>query len=166
MSLVLGQLGRFDLRVFSGPKRRRGARAWSVERLEQRLLLTVTTLIDGTTLGYYNASIGTILDGTSPQFPANGDVDINPSPEPNVSAAAGILGNWLSANPLPLNPSWTGLQAIPQHWTGFTETAVIYPIFNAGSHDLQLTGTFGADNGIFVWVDGHYKFGAVDFGIG
>jgi Ca2+-binding RTX toxin-like protein len=163
---LLGQLDWCDFRAFSGPKRRRGGRAWSAERLELRLMLTVTTLIDGTTLGYYNASIGTILDGTSPQFPANGDVDINPSPEPNVSAAAGILGSWLSANPLPLNPSWTGLQAIPQHWTGFTETAVIYPIFNAGSHDLQLTGTFGADNGIFVWVDGHYKFGAVDFGIG
>jgi hypothetical protein len=61
---------------------------------------SATVLVDGTTSGYYNDSIGTSLDGTQPQFPlafpAGGDPLINPSPEPNLTAAAGVLGGWLA----------------------------------------------------------------------
>ncbi|MDA1191189.1 MAG: T9SS type A sorting domain-containing protein [Candidatus Poribacteria bacterium] len=121
-------------------------------------------LVNDSTPGYYNAAIGTILDGTSSSFPVVGtDPVIFPAPEPDLSPAADILGNWLSAAPLPLNSHWSGLQAIPLEWEVPAETAIIYPIV-AGPNGLLLTGDIAADNGIFVWVNGVFKFGAVEPG--
>jgi Ca2+-binding RTX toxin-like protein len=137
---------------------------FAAEVLEARLLLSAMTLVDANTLGYYNEAIGTTLNDTAPQFGSDLPVSINPSPAPDLSPAAGILGDWLAPNPLPLNSNWSGLQAIPPTWPVLTETAVIYPVFNSTNHDLQLTATFGVDNGIFIWVDGAYQFGAVEFG--
>jgi hypothetical protein len=88
-----------------------------------------TVLVSNTTHGYYNAALGTVLDGTQPQFPVPpGDPVILTASEPNLSAAASILGGWLAATPLPLNSNWSGLQAIPATWAVATETAIIYPI--------------------------------------
>lgn len=125
-------------------------------------------LIDATTFGYYNNKLGTILDGTQLQFPpANhrgGDPTIVPAPEPNLASATSILGNWLSPAPVPLNTNWSGLQNIPNSWAVNSETAIIYPI-DAGSQGItRLTGNFGVDNGIFVWVNGEYRFGAIEPG--
>ena len=51
-----------------------------------------TVLVDDTTPGYYNDALGTILDGTQPQFPlpypTGGDPTIFPAGEPDLSAAA------------------------------------------------------------------------------
>jgi PKD repeat protein len=124
-----------------------------------------TTLVDDSTFGYYNNALGTVLDGTQPQFPpanhSGGDPTIFPAAEPDLASAASILGGWLSSNPLPLNANWSGLQAIPKSWAANTENAIIYPV-DAGTQGFtRVIGNFGVDNGIFVWVNGQYKFGAL-----
>lgn len=114
--------------------------------------------------GRYNAAIGTSLDtaGASDPFPcanvACGDTTVAFPTAPNLTAAAGVLGNWLTS---PASPggSWTGTQAIPLTWAVNTETAIIYEIASAaGLTNLSLS--LGVDNGIFVWLDGSYLFGA------
>lgn len=128
-------------------------------------LFAKIALVDDTTPAYYNTALGTTLDGTQPQFPranlADGDPIILPASEPNLTSATSILGDWLSSKPFPLNGHWSILQSIPKTWLANTETAIIYPI-NAGLGGItNLTGNFGVDNGIFVWVNGEFKFGAL-----
>lgn len=124
----------------------------------------IRVLVDDNTTGFYNAALGTILDGTSELFPEPpSDPTIVPAPEPDLSPAAGILGDWLAANPLPLNSNWTGPQSIPTSWEVLTETAIIYRI-DVGLSATQLTGNFSVDNGIFVWVNGRFAFGAIEPG--
>ena len=72
------------------------------------------------------------------------------------------MGDWLSSDPLPLNDNWD-FQSIPSGWAGNTETAIVYAI-DAGLGVENLAGNFGVDNGIFVWVNGQYKFGAREGG--
>jgi hypothetical protein len=121
-----------------------------------------TVLVSNATPGYYNAALGTILDGTQPQFPGPGDDPlIQLASEPTLSAASSILGGWLAANPLPLNSNWSsGVQAIPATWALTTETAILYPI-DAGTAGISnLRGNFDVDNGIYVWVNGVWVQGA------
>ena len=135
------------------------------------LLVTLTgmanaiTLISDSSTGYYNSSLGTILDNTSANFPganiSTGDpIYNNISPAPNLSAAATMLGNWLT-NPTSLNSNWSASPvAIPLNWSPInTENAIIYEIA-AGSGGLNnVVAKFGIDNGIFVWLDGTYLNG-------
>jgi hypothetical protein len=121
-------------------------------------------LVDDTTPGRYNAALGTALDGTQPQFPCAsslcGDPTINPALEPDLSSVSSILGGWLT-NPASFNASWGGPQTIPLSWDIDSETAIVYEI-DAGPCGVEnVTGSFGVDNGIFVWVNGAYKFGAL-----
>jgi hypothetical protein len=118
---------------------------------------TGVTIINSSTQGFYNQAIGNTLNGSF-GFPTSTDPTINPAPAPDLSAANAILGNWLT-NPGSLNANWTGPQAIPFNWTIGTETAVIYSFTTAA--DTNLTGNFGVDNGIYVWLDGSYEFGAL-----
>jgi hypothetical protein len=126
---------------------------------------SVSLPINDTTPGYYNNALGTILDGTQPEFPPADSADeedpiIFPAEEPDLSSATDVLGNWLAADPLPLNSNWSGLQSIPSTWDTNTETAIIYPV-DAGPEPVSLRGSFGVDNGIFVWVNGEFRFGAL-----
>jgi hypothetical protein len=122
-------------------------------------------LIDNATLGYYNNQLGTVLDGSQAQFScANGvcgDPVLNPAPEPDLSPASSISGGWLSGNPIPLNANWSGPQAVPTAWPANTETAVIYEIDGGAGGIRNVTASLGVDNGIFVWVNGVYQFGAL-----
>jgi hypothetical protein len=127
--------------------------------------LVTKVLVDGATPAYYNAALGTALDGTQPQFPlanvAAGDPTINPAAEPTLSAVSSRLGGWLSSNPLPLNSYWSGPQVVPASWPVNTETAIVYAL-DAGATGMQdVVARFGVDNGIFVWLDGNYRFGAL-----
>ena len=123
-----------------------------------------TVLVDNTTAGRYNAALGTALDGTQPQFPCDvlvcGDPTIDPAPEPDLTSVGSILGGWLSSSPS-FNSNWSGPQAIPPTWVPDTETAIVYEIDGGKCGISDVTGSFGVDNGIFVWVNGAYKFGAV-----
>jgi RHS repeat-associated protein len=115
------------------------------------------------TPGYYNQSLGRILDGTSELFPVEFDPFLPNAPEPDLTPAAAILGNWLNPSPLPLNENWS-FQPIPIGWPVSTETAVVYEIDGGPGGIKNLTGSFGVDNGLFVWVNGVYKFGALSPG--
>jgi hypothetical protein len=121
-------------------------------------------ILSNSSLGRYNASLGTSLDtsGASDPFPcanvACGDATVLYPTAPNISAAAGPLGDWLTT---PASPggAWTSTQAIPSTWAVNTETAIIYEI-GAGAGLTNLSLSLGVDNGIFVWLDGNYLFGA------
>ena len=122
------------------------------------------TLVDGATQGFYNDSIGTVLDNTSAVFPgpnvSTGDPILDVISAPDLSAASGALGDWLT-DPLNLAAPWSGPQAIPTTWNINHETAIIYEI-DAGSGGLQNVNlSFGVDNGIFVWLDGVFIGGAL-----
>jgi PEP-CTERM motif len=123
-------------------------------------------IVDNATQGFYNATIGQVLDSTNPccggswLFPpqnvSGGDPDIEPVPfEPDLSAASGALGDWLG-NPGSLNGNWSGPQAIPATWVVNSETAVIYAI--TGSYSSVLL-SIGIDNGVFVWLNGSFLGG-------
>lgn len=121
-------------------------------------------LVDGNTPGNYNSALGTVLDGTAPQFRlplglGGGDPLIFPSAEPSLAAATNQLGNWLTPNAT-LNSNWQKLTNIPATWAGDTETAIIYEIQGGASGYTNVYADFDADNGVFVWVNGIYKFGA------
>ena len=97
---------------------------------------STVVLLDDSSLGYYNNSLGTVLDRTNPYastylFPGpdvtDGDPLINGAPEPDLSAAAGVLGDWL-ASPASLSGAWSGLQSIPATWATNTETAIVYQL--------------------------------------
>jgi len=130
---------------------------------------TPMTLVDNNTIGFYNVSLGTVLDRTNPYlgtflFPGqnimDGDPTINNAPEPTLTAAASILGQWLN-NPPVLNLNWSSPQLIPSTWAVNTETAIIYEI-NAGPSGIKdIMANIAIDNGVFVWLDGIYQFGAL-----
>lgn len=114
---------------------------------------------------YYNNGLGTSLDtaGVTDPFPcaniACGDAAVNYPTAPNLSAASAALGTWLT-NAAPVGGTWSGpAAAIPATWAVNTETAIVYGI-DAGLGLTNLTLSLGVDNGIFVWVDGVYRFGA------
>lgn len=121
-------------------------------------------ILDNSGLGRYNNSIGTSLDtsGSLDLFPcanvACGDATVTFATAPNLSAAAGVLGDWL-ANPAGPGGAWSGVQAIPLNWAINTETAIIYGI-DAGAGLANLSLLLGADNGVFVCLDGACVFGA------
>lgn len=112
------------------------------------------------TAGYYNESIGTLLNGTSYLFPTGSDPTINNAPEPDLSPASAILGDWLIPGAPPQNGYWN-FRSIPSSWPINTETAIVYEIDGGPGGVQNLLGSFGVDNGIFIWLNGEYKFGAL-----
>ena len=118
------------------------------------------TLVTTSDPGYYNDSIGTVLNltngGETGPFPVFNDSSLSFPTAPDLSAASGILGNWL-ADPLNLNSNWTFEAAIPNTWTPGTEVAIIYRFDTLGA--TNVVASFGVDNGMFAWLDGTYLFG-------
>lgn len=126
---------------------------------------SAATLIDNATQGLYNNGIGTSLNGTNPfggsfMFPVSGDpsLDIPAANEPDLSAATGALGNWLT-DPTAPGGAWGGPQAIPASWTVDTETAILYEIDGGSLGFDNVVASFGVDNGLFVWLNGTFLGG-------
>lgn len=119
------------------------------------------TLVTTTDPGFYNNSIGTLLNGTnggeSGPFPVSNDSNLNFPTAPDLSAASSVLGNWLT-DPGNLNSNWSLFSPVPNSWAVGTEVAVIYE-FNTGGA-TNVVASFGVDNGIFAWLDGDYLGGA------
>jgi len=119
------------------------------------------TLVTTSDPGYYNDSIGTALNltngGETGMFPLTDDGTYSYPTAPDLSAASGALGNWLT-EPGNLNANWSAEASIPNAWTPGTEVAIIYE-FNTLSA-TNVLAQFAVDNGIFVWLDGEYLFGA------
>jgi phage-related protein len=100
-------------------------------------------------LGYYNSSLGNILQFT-------GEATL---PEPDLTPVASILGAWL-IDPMTAigNGYWSDLQSIPLQWDLFTENAIIYPI-NLTQKLNNAVIEAGIDNAIFIWLNGEFKYG-------
>ena len=139
-------------------------------------MASATSIINNSTMGYYNSSIGLSLDKTNPvgntfMFPGTnysvpygstgytgGDPTLNILSAPNLSTAS-KLGNWLT-DPSNLNKdsNWS-FMSIPSSWKVNDETAVVYKI-DAGTTGLKnVLAQFGVDNGIFAWLDGSFLHG-------
>jgi len=141
----------------------------TIKRLLVALALIFPTTAQAVTLvttsdpGFYNDSIGTVLNNTNGgdtstgYFPVNDDSAVSFATAPDLSTASGALGNWLT-NPGSLNANWTAETSIPNTWTPGTEVAIIYQFDTLGATNVQ--ASFGVDNGIFAWLDGAYLFGA------
>lgn len=121
----------------------------------------VVTLVQTSDPGFYNNSIGTVLNSTNGgetgPFPISNDSNLNFPSAPDLSAANTALGNWLT-DPFNLNSNWNLLSAIPNSWAVGTEVAVIYQFNTLGA--TNVVASFGVDNGIFAWLDGTYIGGA------
>jgi hypothetical protein len=127
---------------------------------------SAVTIIDNTSNGYYNAGLGDL--SLALPYPANpfpganvsqGDPTLNSIPEPNVGGI-GNLGTWLT-NAAPTGGTWSGAPvAIPGTWTINSETAIVY-VIQAGAGLTNVHIDLGVDNGIFVWLNGSYLFGAM-----
>ncbi len=130
------------------------------------------TILDSSSPCYYNNSIEIVLDGTNPYegnflFPlanlSGGDPNFFNTPEPDLSSASSQLGEWLNS-PFDLNENWANLQSAPQTWPINSETGIVYQI-DAGEMGLsQVVAFMNADNGVYIWLDGEFVFGAVQPG--
>lgn len=113
--------------------------------------------------GFYNSSIGTALNNTNGgntstgYFPTSDDATVSFATAPDLSTASAALGNWLT-DPLNLNSNWNFMSSVPNSWAVGTEVAVMYQFDTLGA--TNVSASFGVDNGIFVWLDGAYLFGA------
>jgi len=123
--------------------------------------LGAVVLVQTNDPGFYNNSIGTLLNltngGETGPFPISNDGSYTYPTAPDLSAASGVLGNWLT-NPLSLNANWNYMPSIPNSWIPGREVAVIYQFNTLGA--TNVVATFGVDNGIFAWLDGNYLGGA------
>jgi hypothetical protein len=126
------------------------------------------TLVTSSTQGFStNANLGDLgfPSGNPPWFPPpgtfGGTQDQIFASAPDLSAASAILGDWLG-NPGALNANWTGPQALPGVWPINNELAIVYAV-DAGPGVTDLTASFTLiDNGVHVWVNGVWRFGARD----
>jgi hypothetical protein len=123
-----------------------------------------TVIIDSTTLGRYNAGLGDLagLDGPGGFFLgpniSEGDPTLLPTiPQPAVTYGGAFGANWLAGNYT--GGTWSlGPVAIPSTWAVNTETAIVYTFGLASSSNLHID--LGVDNGLLVWLNGQYIFGA------
>lgn len=121
------------------------------------------TLVSTGDAGYYNDSLGTLLNNTnggdtaSGYFPTGNDSNVTFPIAPDLSSVSAILGDWL-ANPLSLNSNWSYETSIPNNWAVGTEVAVMYRFDTLSA--TNVVAQFGVDNGIFAWLDGNYLGGA------
>jgi cysteine-rich repeat protein len=124
--------------------------------------------VNDNTRGYYNNSLGSFI-GDGVNWPSGTPAGTTgPQPEPTFPpSVVASLGTWLTdpastiANRATNNWSDDAI-CIPKNWTVTEEVAILYPFTLAAP--THLFGNFGVDNGIYVWVDGVYKFGDEEFG--
>ena len=132
--------------------------------LSASLSANALVIIDNNTGGLYNAGIGDMAGSYGPtQFPgansSEGDPTINPLAEPTVFGSA-FGTDWLGGDYT--GGSWTTSSNIPNNWAVNTETAVVYDFNLTSASDLHID--LGVDNGVYVWLDGSYLFGAMSGG--
>lgn len=122
---------------------------------------SAVVLVQTSDPGFYNNSIGTSLNGTNGgeagPFPLSNDARVTFPTAPDLSSASGALGDWLT-DPSSLNANWSYRSSIPRSWTASHEVAVIYQFDTLGA--TNVVASFGVDNGIYVWLNGVYLFGA------
>jgi hypothetical protein len=124
------------------------------------------TLIDGSTQGYYNAQLGDLhgVGLSSELFPGANCSTGDPSMLPNTAEPTWLgpnIGTWLG-NFAPTGGGWsTGLVSIPAQWKVNDETAIVYVLDGGKAGLSNVEFDLGVDNGLFVWIDGIFKLGAM-----
>lgn len=137
-------------------------------------------IIDSTTPGFYNSGLGDLANDSVLGAQTDLATGLHLFPAPNVSAGDPLippiasqpdlsgadlatqtaLGGFLS-NVVPLGGAWSlGPVAVPGTWSVNSETAIVYQI-DAGAGLQNVLVSLGVDNGVFVWLNGTYKFGAL-----
>ncbi|MDP6454813.1 MAG: PKD domain-containing protein, partial [SAR202 cluster bacterium] len=83
---------------------------------------------------------------------------------PNLSVASGKLGSWLSGA-RPSGGAWSGGPvSIPSSWPDQHENAIVYEIDAGEGGITDVVAHFAVDDGIWVWVNGNYVYGAIEPG--
>jgi hypothetical protein len=122
-------------------------------------------IIDGFTTGRYNNGLGDLAAMDGPlgflRGPNVSEGDPTASfvsdPVSGFGYPASFGTNWLGGDYS--GGTWSaGPVAIPSTWTVNQETAIVYDFTLAGPSDIHID--LGVDNGILVWLDGIYVFGA------
>lgn len=118
-------------------------------------------IIDNNTGGLYNNSLGDMADYYGPsQFPgansSEGDPTINPLSEPTTFGSE-FGTDWLNGDYTGGN--WGSVSNVPNSWTVNMEAAIVYDFTLSSISDLHMD--LGVDNGIYVWLNGNYLFGAM-----
>jgi hypothetical protein len=124
---------------------------------------SATPIITNATFGLYNSGLGDLaaMDGPlgflrGPNS-SEGDPTIVLGADPNFTFTAAFGTNWLAGNFS--GGAWSGVPvAIPANWAINTETAIVYNFNLATVSSLHID--LGVDNGIVVWLDGTFLFGA------
>lgn len=129
---------------------------------------SATIIIDNSTNGLYNDGLGDLSATYGPGssfFPgpnvSEGDPIQNPLSEPDLSLTSELGADWLSGDYT--GGTWSASEvAIPDAWAINHETAIVYEFVLSETSDLKFD--LGVDNGIYVWLNGGYQFGAMASG--
>jgi PEP-CTERM motif len=120
-------------------------------------------IIDSTTTGHYNDGLGDLagLDGPGGFFLgadiSEGDPTRPPViAEPAVTYTGAFGADWLAGDYS--GGTWSAGTTIPSDWAINTETAIVYDFILATTSNLHID--IGVDNGLLVWLNGNYIFGA------
>jgi hypothetical protein len=143
----------------------------SFQRLLGLLILTLgfplgasaAVIIDSTTAGLYNSGLGDLAatDGPGGFFlganVSEGDPVLTLNTDPGLTFGAAFGANWLAGDYT--GGTWSaGPVAIPSAWAVNSETAIVYDFILDSASDLHID--LGVDNGILVWLNGNFLFGA------
>jgi hypothetical protein len=127
------------------------------------LQASAAVIITNATLGLYNSGLGDIhaMDGPGGFLPgpnvSEGDPTIVLAADPGFAFTPQFGANWLAGNYA--GGTWSAIPvAIPSAWAINTETAIVYDFNLASTSSLHID--LGVDNGIVVWLDGIFRFGA------
>jgi hypothetical protein len=124
---------------------------------------SAAVIINNATLGLYNSGLGDLhaMDGAGgflvgPNI-SEGDPTIVLGADPGFAFTPAFGTNWLAGNYT--GGSWSAVPvAIPATWPINDETAIVYDFNLATASSLHID--LGVDNGIVVWLDGVFLFGA------
>jgi hypothetical protein len=128
---------------------------------------SAAAIITNLTPGLYNAGLGDLeaMDGPGGflvgPFSSEGDPTIVLGADPGFSFAAAFGTDWLGGDYS--GGTWSAVPvAIPASWDINTETAIVYDFTLATASNVHID--LGVDNGIVVWLDGSFLFGATAAG--
>lgn len=126
-----------------------------------------TIIINDSTHGLYNAGLGDLhgMDGPGGFLPgpnvSEGDPTLTTTTDPGFAFTPAFGTDWLGGDYT--GGSWSsGPVAIPGTWAVNSETAIVYDFMLGSTSDLHID--VGVDNGIFLWLDGNFLFGATRSG--
>ena len=127
------------------------------------LQVSAAVIITDATLGLYNSGLGDVhaMDGpggflVGPDI-SEGDPTIVLDADPGFAFTAAFGTDWLAGDYT--GGAWSAVPvAIPATWAVNDDTAIVYDFNLATTSNLHID--LGVDNGVVVWLDGTFLFGA------